>query len=159
MKLEVEYDQLKHQLSPVHQKAASSPGTISSIICIPLTLLIPERSTVPSDYSRPPLPPSVKPTDDPMKTRLMEKKQQQWKQENCKFPFSHALSFSLFQLKKHHSGIPSAVLVPAHRIPTNLRQNSQSVLSLTPSLIILSSSSNLLPTLSCLIVLQNLLRI
>jgi hypothetical protein len=26
MKLEVEYDQLKHQLSPHHEKAASSPG-------------------------------------------------------------------------------------------------------------------------------------
>ena len=26
MKLEVEYDQLKHQLSPLHQKASSSPG-------------------------------------------------------------------------------------------------------------------------------------
>ena len=31
MKLEVEYDQLKHQLSPTHQKASSSPGRISAI--------------------------------------------------------------------------------------------------------------------------------
>ena len=29
MKLEVEYDQLKHQLSPVHQKASTSPGTMN----------------------------------------------------------------------------------------------------------------------------------
>ena len=26
MKLEVEYDQLKHQLSPIHEKNSSSPG-------------------------------------------------------------------------------------------------------------------------------------
>jgi hypothetical protein len=32
MKLEVEYDQLKHQLSPVHQKASSSPGMNPLII-------------------------------------------------------------------------------------------------------------------------------
>ena len=30
MKLEVEYDQLKHQLSPIHQKASTSPGRILS---------------------------------------------------------------------------------------------------------------------------------
>ncbi|CAF1205768.1 unnamed protein product [Rotaria sordida] len=74
MKLEVEYDQLKHQLSPMHQKVSSSP----------------ERSAYPSDYSstnnKPPLPSSVKQNDtlqnDTFKTRLIEKKQQQWKQEN-----------------------------------------------------------------------------
>jgi len=94
MKLEVEYDQLKHQLSPVHQKASSSPGIISSIIYINLLFVILERSTMPYDYSsanKPPLPPSVKQNDnsqnDLYKTRLMEKKQQQWKQENGKFKF------------------------------------------------------------------------
>ena len=92
MKLEVEYDQLKHQLSPVHQKAASSPGIISSTIYSNLLFLILERSTIPSDYSstyKPPIPPPVKQNDntqnDVQKTRLMEKKQQQWKQENGKF--------------------------------------------------------------------------
>ncbi|CAF4526191.1 unnamed protein product [Rotaria socialis] len=75
MKLEVEYDQLKHQLSPMHQKASSSP----------------ERSAYPpgdfSSNNRPPLPPSMKQNDNQQsdfgKTRLMEKKQQQWKQENA----------------------------------------------------------------------------
>ncbi|CAF3506044.1 unnamed protein product [Rotaria sp. Silwood1] len=74
MKLEVEYDQLKHQLSPMNQKTSSSP----------------ERSTYPSDYlstNKPPLPPSIKQNDnlqnDLLKTRLIEKKQQQWKQENA----------------------------------------------------------------------------
>jgi hypothetical protein len=92
MKLEVEYDQLKHQLSPVHQKAALSPGKIPSIISIDLAFLLLERSTMPSDYSsnnRPPLPPSGKTNDstqnDLYKTRLMERKQQQWKQENGNF--------------------------------------------------------------------------
>ncbi|CAF2211967.1 unnamed protein product [Rotaria magnacalcarata] len=75
MKLEVEYDQLKHQLSPMHQKASSSP----------------ERSAYPpgdfSSNNKPPLPPSMKQNDNQQndlgKTRLMEKKQQQWKQENA----------------------------------------------------------------------------
>ncbi len=89
MKLEVEYDQLKHQLSPVHQKASSSPGMIQSTVYANLSFLILERSTVPYDYSssnKPPLPSSIKQNDnsqnDLLKTRLMEKKQQQWKQEN-----------------------------------------------------------------------------
>jgi len=30
MRLEVEYDQLKHQLSPIHKKASSSPGMNST---------------------------------------------------------------------------------------------------------------------------------
>jgi hypothetical protein len=34
MRLEVEYDQLKHQLSPVHQKASSSPGIIQAMIYV-----------------------------------------------------------------------------------------------------------------------------
>jgi hypothetical protein len=92
MQLEIEYDQLKHQLSPRHKKTSVSP----------------ERSTFQYDFPppppptikpppAPPLPPSLKQNDhqydvspkvnedannDVFKTRLMEKKQQQWKQEN-----------------------------------------------------------------------------
>lgn len=83
MKLEVEYDQLKHQLSPHHPKVAPNNGRL-------------ERSGFPSDLSstaKPPLPPSGKgydqsqepSTNDPFKTRLMEKKQQQWRAENGQF--------------------------------------------------------------------------
>lgn len=34
MKLEVEYDQLKHQLAPPNQKASSSPGILVSKILL-----------------------------------------------------------------------------------------------------------------------------
>lgn len=67
-------------------------------------IIFAERSGIPLDYysltNKPPLPPSAnRPNDnvqnDPAKNRLIEKKQQQWRQENgtyffcCKFhPFS-----------------------------------------------------------------------
>jgi hypothetical protein len=43
--------------------------------------------------NKPPLPPSGKSNDDAFKQRLIEKKQQQWKQENGTVEFS---SISLF---------------------------------------------------------------
>ncbi|UJR09115.1 hypothetical protein I4U23_013362 [Adineta vaga] len=74
MRLEVEYDQLKHQLTPAHQKASTSP----------------ERLAFPLDYSstnQPSIPPTGKQFDnsqnDYYKTGLIEKKQQQWRQENA----------------------------------------------------------------------------
>lgn len=39
MKLEVEYDQLKHQLSPMHQKMSSSPGRSENSIFILINIL------------------------------------------------------------------------------------------------------------------------
>jgi hypothetical protein len=101
-----------------------------------LVLSFLERSTFPPEYSspnKPPLPPSVKQNDnsqnDLYKTRLMEKKQQQWKQENGKFSLSSKISFrtSLFQPTKLHYGIHLDVLVLAHPIPMNFHQKSQLV--------------------------------
>lgn len=63
MKLEVEYDQLKHQLTPQNQRStAAAPAMIVDSAAAP-----PPLQEYPSDFS---------------KTRLMEKKQQQWRQEN-----------------------------------------------------------------------------
>ncbi|CAF4680983.1 unnamed protein product [Rotaria sp. Silwood1] len=94
LQLEIEYDQLKHQLSPRHRKTSVSP----------------ERSTFQYDFppttNKPPSVPSVPqsfksndhqhdispkvneidPNHDALKTQLMEKKQQQWKQENSEKP-------------------------------------------------------------------------
>ncbi|CAF1424183.1 unnamed protein product [Rotaria magnacalcarata] len=89
LQMEIQYDQLKQQLSPRHNKPSVSP----------------ERSTFQYDFptsnNRPPPVPSgpqpFKPNEhmhdipakiaenqnnDLLKTQLMEKKQQQWKQEN-----------------------------------------------------------------------------
>ncbi|CAF4172442.1 unnamed protein product [Adineta steineri] len=70
MRLEVEYDQLKHQLTPVNQKSSLSP----------------ERTVYPSDFSsmnKPSGKQNDNPQNDFFKTGLMEKKQQQWRQENA----------------------------------------------------------------------------
>ncbi|CAF2937099.1 unnamed protein product [Rotaria sp. Silwood2] len=128
MKLEVEYDQLKHQLSPMHQKASSSP----------------ERSAYPSDYSttnKPPLPPSIKQNDnlqnDSFKTRLMEKKQQQWKQENAEKapiwnPFGRPGAGAPMnnEIQQKTSQPPSNIVMPyrppdSSSIPSNITLNDQ----------------------------------
>jgi len=85
LQMEIEYDQLKHQLSPRHK-----PNSVS-----------PERSTFQYDFpanGKPPVPSTSKMNDNQVfdqqarlveevpsgvaKTRLMEKKLQQWQQEN-----------------------------------------------------------------------------
>ena len=134
IKLEGEYDQLKHPLAPIHEKTSMSPGSISITIyfhrffCIFVVL---ERSTIPTDCSKPSLPSSVKPIDDAGKTRLIEKKQQSWKQDNCKSSLSsrkfHSFTPS-FQRKKYWFGTPLVVLMLMHRIPTNLQRKLQSVI-------------------------------
>ena len=63
MKLEVEYDQLKHQLTAPNQRGAPMVDPPASV--------------------RPPFPPQTQEVPfDSSKTRLMERKQQQWRQEN-----------------------------------------------------------------------------
>ena len=95
MRLEVEYDQLKHQLSPMNQNTSTSPGKkIEEQQFHPIILLILlnlERIVYPSDFSsinKQTIMPTGKPADNPAndysRTGLVEKKQQQWRQENGK---------------------------------------------------------------------------
>ena len=60
MQLEIEYDQLKHQLSPRHKKNSVSPGTIRhqiDIFSFFLLRTILERSTFQYDFPPPPTAP------------------------------------------------------------------------------------------------------
>jgi hypothetical protein len=70
MKLEVEYDQLKHQLSPHHDKMSSSPGTIPSYAHSHYSPIVLERVRYPYEPPvvnkpppAPPLPMSLKQID------------------------------------------------------------------------------------------------
>ncbi|CAF1002790.1 unnamed protein product [Adineta steineri] len=97
MKLEIEYDQLKHQLSPRYKKdSTSSQRSTFQYDFPPSNKQVPTITNVP--IIPPPLPQSSKQnghqydmstrnneesSQDTYKTRLMEKKQVQWKQENA----------------------------------------------------------------------------
>ncbi|CAF2658289.1 unnamed protein product [Rotaria sp. Silwood2] len=90
LQLEIEYDQLKHQLSPRHKQKSVSPERSTFQYDFPPTTNKPPsvpsvpQSFKPNDYQHD-ISPKVNEIDsnhDVMKTQLMEKKQQQWKQEN-----------------------------------------------------------------------------
>ena len=87
MKLEVEYDQLKHQLAPQTQRNPALTGYYYSsyvyhtcrVFCVDRTAVV----NYTSPTAKPPLPPSQDSVGfDQTKNRLIERKQQQWKQEN-----------------------------------------------------------------------------
>ncbi|CAF0956448.1 unnamed protein product [Adineta ricciae] len=137
MQLEIEYDQLKHQLSPRQKKNAS-----------------PQRSTFQYDFPPPTTNKSSAPasskqngqqydmstrnnedeSQDPAKTRLMEKKQQQWNQENSdKMPYWDPFGRPGAGAPKRHdtqSRIynPIANVPPLHRSPPRVQENSVSAI-------------------------------
>ncbi|CAF0909216.1 unnamed protein product [Adineta ricciae] len=114
MRLEVEYDQLKHQLSSMNQNTSTSP----------------ERIVYPSDFSStnkqtimPTGKPADNPTNDYARTGLVEKKQQQWRQENAEKapawnPFGRpgAGAPNLNEVDQRISQLPTNVVVP-YRVP------------------------------------------
>ncbi|UJR37105.1 hypothetical protein I4U23_029809 [Adineta vaga] len=141
MQLEIEYDQLKHQLSPRHKKNPTSP----------------QRSTFQYDFppptNKPPaaplLPSSLKQNghqqdmstrnneelnQDPFKTRLIEKKQLQWKQENSdKQAYWDPFGRPGAGAPKQHENQPRISqpitnVPPLHRSPPQAYENSSSVI-------------------------------
>ena len=158
LQLEIEYDQLKHQLSPRYKKNSVSPGIIKKQEhrCQIHMFLLLERSTFQYDFPpsankssvAPSLPQSSKqndcqqdvslkvnegkpmnkkkpnpsekipmqtfiivlldPNSDISQNRLLERKQQQWKQENCTPLINRKILLSeLFSFSGKHANLES----------------------------------------------------
>ncbi|CAF0947908.1 unnamed protein product [Rotaria sordida] len=148
LQLEIEYDQLKHQLSPRLKKNSVSPERSTFQYDFPPTTTnkptpVPSvpQSFKPNDYQHDVSPKvtEIDPNHEAFKTQLLEKKQQQWRQENSEKvaiwnPFGRpgGGAPNINENQSRTSQLPSNTVV-SHRPPIPPHTNNSSS-SLSPTL-------------------------